>query len=147
MKGRFAFGYATHKDRITQPMIRNRIDDPWREVSWEEAIAYAAEGFKAVQSARVTNFRVSGARQRFQPGMFVHLLARLVQRHPDLDLEVVMLAPDGSEVARSQHRLDKSFSHFVVPFRLTEQLPAGRYRLLLRADRVEVADKAFELVK
>ena len=33
VKGRFAFGYATHKDRITKPMIRKKITDPWREVS------------------------------------------------------------------------------------------------------------------
>ena len=38
VKGRFAFGYATHKDRITKPMIRKKITDPWQEVSWEEAI-------------------------------------------------------------------------------------------------------------
>ena len=33
VKGRFAFGYATHKDRITKPMIRETIHEPWREVS------------------------------------------------------------------------------------------------------------------
>jgi len=37
VKGRFAFGYATHKDRITEPMIRENITDPWRTVSWDEA--------------------------------------------------------------------------------------------------------------
>ena len=30
VKGRFAFGYATHQDRITTPMIRDNIDEPWR---------------------------------------------------------------------------------------------------------------------
>ena len=50
VKGRFAYGYATHKDRITKPMIRAAITDPWREVSWEEAIAYAASEFKRIQS-------------------------------------------------------------------------------------------------
>jgi formate dehydrogenase major subunit len=55
VKGRFAFGYATHKDRITEPMIRDSIDDPWRKVSWEEAITYTAQGFKAVQSAHGRN--------------------------------------------------------------------------------------------
>jgi formate dehydrogenase major subunit len=49
VKGRFAFGYATHKDRVMNPMIREKITDPWREVSWDEAIKYAADGFKAVQ--------------------------------------------------------------------------------------------------
>ncbi|MBK1840260.1 formate dehydrogenase subunit alpha [Azospirillum sp. YIM B02556] len=50
VKGRFAWGYATHKDRIMKPMVREKITDPWREVSWEEAIAYAAERLKAVQA-------------------------------------------------------------------------------------------------
>ncbi|GLR82256.1 formate dehydrogenase subunit alpha (plasmid) [Azospirillum oryzae] len=50
VKGRFAWGYATHKDRIMKPMVRERITDPWREVSWEEAVAYAAERLKAVQA-------------------------------------------------------------------------------------------------
>ena len=49
IKGRFAWGYATHKDRITKPMIRNRITDPWREVGWDEAIGYAASEFKRIQ--------------------------------------------------------------------------------------------------
>jgi formate dehydrogenase major subunit len=49
IKGRFAFGYATHKDRITSPMIRDSIDDPWREVSWEEAIGFTAERLRAIQ--------------------------------------------------------------------------------------------------
>jgi formate dehydrogenase major subunit len=50
VKGRFAWGYATHKDRITKPMIRAKITDPWREVSWEEAINYTASEFKRIQA-------------------------------------------------------------------------------------------------
>ncbi|WP_066335553.1 formate dehydrogenase subunit alpha [Azohydromonas lata] len=50
VKGRFAWGYATHKDRITKPMVRARITDPWREVSWDDAIAYAASEFKRIQA-------------------------------------------------------------------------------------------------
>ena len=50
VKGRFAWGYATHKDRITKPMIRAKITDPWREVSWEEAIHHAASEFKRIQA-------------------------------------------------------------------------------------------------
>ncbi|MFZ1834165.1 MAG: formate dehydrogenase subunit alpha, partial [Pseudomonadales bacterium] len=49
VKGRFAFGYATHKDRITTPMIRDSIDQPWREVSWEKAIAFAAARLRSIQ--------------------------------------------------------------------------------------------------
>jgi formate dehydrogenase major subunit len=50
VKGRFAWGYATHQDRITKPMIRARITDPWREVSWEEAVGYAASEFRRIQA-------------------------------------------------------------------------------------------------
>ena len=50
VKGRFAWGYATHKDRILNPMIRKNITDPWQEVTWEEAIAYTANEFKRIQS-------------------------------------------------------------------------------------------------
>lgn len=50
VKGRFAFGYATHKDRITKPMIRASIKDAWKEVSWEEAISYAASELKRIQA-------------------------------------------------------------------------------------------------
>src|SRR5215468_2821600 len=51
VKGRFAWGYATHKDRIAKPMIRKKITDPWQEVSWDEAIAYAASEFKRIQAS------------------------------------------------------------------------------------------------
>ncbi|HEX4647548.1 MAG TPA: formate dehydrogenase subunit alpha [Steroidobacteraceae bacterium] len=50
IKGRFAWGYATHSDRVLKPMIRKTILDPWREVSWEEAIGYAASELKRVQA-------------------------------------------------------------------------------------------------
>jgi formate dehydrogenase major subunit len=50
VKGRFAIGYATHPDRILKPMIRSKISDPWREVSWDEAIGYAASEFRRIQA-------------------------------------------------------------------------------------------------
>ncbi|MBP2151506.1 MULTISPECIES: formate dehydrogenase subunit alpha [Xanthobacter] len=49
VKGRFAYGYAVHQDRILKPMIRSSIHEPWKEVSYEEAIAYAASEFKRIQ--------------------------------------------------------------------------------------------------
>jgi len=42
VKGRFAWGYATHKERILNPMIRDKITDPWREVTWDEALSFTA---------------------------------------------------------------------------------------------------------
>ena len=50
VKGRFAFGYATHPDRVKKPMIRKKITDPWTEVSWEVAINYAADEIRRIQT-------------------------------------------------------------------------------------------------
>ena len=59
VKGRFAWGYTTHRDRILSPMIREKITDPWREVSWEEAVGRAASEFKRIQ-ARYGNDSIGG---------------------------------------------------------------------------------------
>ncbi len=50
VKGRFAFGYATHSERVTSPMIRESIDAPWQTVSWERALTFTAERIRAIQS-------------------------------------------------------------------------------------------------
>ena len=50
VKGRFAWGYSTHRDRILDPLIRDSIDEPWRKVSWDEAIQYTAKRFKEIQA-------------------------------------------------------------------------------------------------
>jgi len=49
VKGRFAFGYATHKDRIEKPLIRETIHEPWREVSWDEAFKFTADKIRSIQ--------------------------------------------------------------------------------------------------
>ncbi len=49
VKGRFAFGYATHSDRVLEPMIRENITDEWRVVDWDTAINYTAEKMRAIQ--------------------------------------------------------------------------------------------------
>ncbi|MCJ8144467.1 formate dehydrogenase subunit alpha [Ancylobacter sp. A5.8] len=51
VKGRFAWGYAMHQDRILNPMIREKVTDPWREVSWDEAIAHTASELKRIQDS------------------------------------------------------------------------------------------------
>jgi formate dehydrogenase major subunit len=49
VKGRFAYGYASHRDRQLHPMVRETVDDPWRVVSWDEAVERVAQGFRAIQ--------------------------------------------------------------------------------------------------
>ncbi|HMO76411.1 MAG TPA: formate dehydrogenase subunit alpha, partial [Sphingopyxis sp.] len=50
VKGRFAWGYAQHRDRILNPMIRSSVTEPWREVNWDEAIAHVASEFRRIQT-------------------------------------------------------------------------------------------------
>jgi formate dehydrogenase major subunit len=81
VKGRFAWGYSTHRDRVLEPMIRDRIDEPWRKVSWDDAIAHAARRFKEIQakygrksiggitSSRCTNEEVYAVQKFVRAGM------------------------------------------------------------------------------
>jgi formate dehydrogenase major subunit len=55
VKGRFAFGYATHRDRVTTPLLRDSIDEEWREATWEEAISFAATRLREIQAAHGRN--------------------------------------------------------------------------------------------
>ena len=50
VKGRFAWGYANHAHRIVNPMIRESIDQPWREVTWDQAIGFAADRLTAIKA-------------------------------------------------------------------------------------------------
>jgi len=78
VKGRFAWGYANHKDRITSPMIRDAIDQPWREVSWEEAITFAAGRLKGIQ-AEHGKFAVGGITSSRCTNEEVWLVMKLVR--------------------------------------------------------------------
>jgi len=54
VKGRFAWGYANHRDRILTPMIRASIEEPWEEVSWDEAIAHVGREFRRIEATHGT---------------------------------------------------------------------------------------------
>ena len=55
VKGRFAWGYATHPDRVLKPLVRERISDPWREASWDEALGRIASEFRRIQAQHGKN--------------------------------------------------------------------------------------------
>jgi formate dehydrogenase major subunit len=78
VKGRFAIGYATHPDRINTPMIRKKISDPWRIVSWEEAIAYVASEFKRLQ-ATYGKFSIGGITSSRCTNEETYLVQKLVR--------------------------------------------------------------------
>ncbi len=87
VKGRFAWGYATHPDRIKKPMIRKSINDPWKEVSWEEAIAYAASEFKRIQAkyGRESIGAITSSRCTNEETYLVQKLVRAVFRNNNVD--------------------------------------------------------------
>jgi formate dehydrogenase alpha subunit len=49
VKGRFGYDFYRHPERLTMPLIRERLDLPFRQASWQEALAFAAQGFKRIQ--------------------------------------------------------------------------------------------------
>ena len=87
VKGRFAWGYATHTDRMTKPMIRAKITDPWREVSWEEAINYAASEFKRIQTkyGRESVGAITSSRCTNEEVFLVQKLVRAAFRNNNVD--------------------------------------------------------------
>ena len=87
VKGRFAWGYATHKERVLKPMIRARIDDPWREVSWDEAIAHTAFEFKRIQAkyGRLAVGGVSSSRCTNEETFLVQKLVRAAFGNNNID--------------------------------------------------------------
>ncbi|HMN70533.1 MAG TPA: formate dehydrogenase subunit alpha [Rhodoblastus sp.] len=87
VKGRFAWGYATHKDRIVKPMVREKITDPWRETSWEEAIGYAASEFKRLQAkyGRESVGAVTSSRCTNEEVFVVQKLVRAAFRNNNVD--------------------------------------------------------------
>jgi formate dehydrogenase major subunit len=87
IKGRFAYGYATHADRITKPMVRARITDPWREVSWQEAIGHAASEFRRIQAKHGKDSigGITSSRCTNEETFLVQKLVRAVFRNNNVD--------------------------------------------------------------
>ncbi|MBD8891206.1 formate dehydrogenase subunit alpha [Roseibium litorale] len=87
VKGRFAYGYASHKDRILEPMIRDSIDQPWREVSWDEALTFAANKLRAIQfeHGRESIGVITSSRCTNEETYLVQKLTRAVFRNNNTD--------------------------------------------------------------
>jgi formate dehydrogenase major subunit len=87
VKGRFAWGYANHQDRILNPMVREKITDPWREVSWEEAIGRVASEFRRIQATTGKDSIgvITSSRCTDEETYLVQKLARQVFRNNNTD--------------------------------------------------------------
>ena len=96
--------------------------------------------------ARVGGNQVFGSSRRFEIGQRAYVLAQLIQPHPVMELEGLLIMPDGREAARFSRRIDASFDYAINGFELTEELPPGAYRILIQAEGFVVAERRFELL-
>jgi formate dehydrogenase major subunit len=87
IKGRFAFDYYRHPDRVRSPMIRASIDEPWREVSWAEAFEYAAAELKRLQAKYGSGSvgAVSSSRCTNEEIFLMQKFARVALRNNNID--------------------------------------------------------------
>ncbi|MCY4129983.1 MAG: formate dehydrogenase subunit alpha [Gammaproteobacteria bacterium] len=87
VKGRFAWGYANHQERIYKPMIRDSIDDPWQEVSWERAVQETAKRLTDIQAkfGRKSIGAVSSSRVTIEEIYVVQKLVRTAFANNNID--------------------------------------------------------------
>ncbi|MBW3539518.1 MAG: HTTM domain-containing protein [Planctomycetes bacterium] len=89
--------------------------------------------------------QVFGPSERFAAGAVVYALARFALNDEPLDLDWILLAPDGREVARHSLRLSPALSYASVPFAIPADAPLGGYQLILQIAGVEAARRPFVL--
>jgi formate dehydrogenase major subunit len=161
VKGRFAWGYATHKERILNPMIRSSIDEPWREVSWDEAIAYTASQFRRLQaqygsrsvggitSSRCTNEETFLVQKLVRAGFGnnnVDTCARVCHSPTGYGLKTTFGTSAGTQDFDSVDRADvvviiganPTDGHPVFASRLKQRLRAGARLIVIDPRRIDI---------
>jgi formate dehydrogenase major subunit len=163
VKGRFAFGYTTHADRITRPMIRESIDEPWRAVSWEEAIDYTARRLREIQgehgrnsvgaitSSRCTNEEVFLLQKLVRSGFGnnnVDTCARVCHSPTGYGLKTTLGESAGTQTFASVDEADvvvvmgsnPTEAHPVFGSRLKRRLREGAKLIVIDPRRIELVD-------
>jgi formate dehydrogenase major subunit len=163
VKGRFAYGYATHKDRILKPMIRERIEDPWREVSWDDAIGYAANEFRRIQgkygrdsvgaisSSRCTNEEVFLVQKMVRAGFGnnnIDTCARVCHSPTGFGLSKTFGTSAGTQDFKSVAKSDvvvviganPTDAHPVFGSRLKKRLRAGARLIIIDPRRIDLVE-------
>jgi formate dehydrogenase major subunit len=161
VKGRFAFGYATHPDRVTTPMIRESIEDDWRPVPWDEAIAFAAGRLTAIQaehgrnaiggitSSRCTNEEVFAVQKMIRAGFGtnnVDTCARVCHAPTGYGLKQTFGTSAGTQDFRSVEDADvvlliganPTDGHPVFASRLKRRLRAGAKLIVADPRRIDL---------
>ncbi len=163
VKGRFAWGYATHQDRILKPMIRAKITDPWREVSWEEAIGYAAAQFRRIQAehGRESIGGIVSSRCTNEEGYLVQKLVRAAFGNNNVDtcarvchsptgygLKQTLGESAGTQTFRSVEKADvimviganPTDGHPVFGSRMKKRLRAGARLIVVDPRRIDLVE-------
>ncbi|MEP5569726.1 MAG: formate dehydrogenase subunit alpha [Halioglobus sp.] len=161
VKGRFAFGYATHPDRITSPMIRESIDEPWRKVSWDEAVGFAAQRFRSIQekhgrhsigaitSSRCTNEEVYLIQKLVRAGFGnnnVDTCARVCHSPTGFGLKTTLGESAGTQTFASVEKTDVAVvmganpteAHPVFGSRLKKRLREGAKLIVIDPRKIEL---------
>lgn len=163
VKGRFAWGYATHQDRATRPMIRERISEPWREVSWQQAIDFAAQSLRRIQavhgrgavggitSSRCTNEETYLVQKLVRAGFGnnnVDTCARVCHSPTGYGLALTLGTSAGTQTFASVDDADvvlvmganPTDAHPVFGSRLKRRLRAGARLIVIDPRRIELVD-------
>jgi NADH-quinone oxidoreductase subunit G len=117
-KGRWAFEYARQPDRLRAPLIRDRETGEQHEVSWSEALSYAARGL-AECVARHGTAVLAGGRHSTEDAYAYAKFARVALGTADMDFRA---RPSSAEEAAFLR------SHVIG------RTPAGRHRGVTYAD-------------
>ncbi|MEP4148702.1 MAG: formate dehydrogenase subunit alpha [Halioglobus sp.] len=163
VKGRFAFGYATHPDRITSPMVRDSIDEPWRKVSWDEAVTFAAQRFRKIQkeygrnsigaitSSRCTNEEVYLIQKLVRAGFGnnnVDTCARVCHSPTGFGLKTTLGESAGTQTFASVEKTDVAIvmganpteAHPVFGSRLKKRLREGAKLIVIDPRKIELVN-------
>ncbi len=165
VKGRFAWGYTNHKERILNPMIRDKISDPWREASWDEAFNFAAAKFKGIQgkygrdavggitSSRCTNEEVFVVQKLIRAGFGnnnVDTCARVCHSPTGYGLSTTFGTSAGTQDFDSVEHTDvvmiiganPTDGHPVFASRLKKRLRAGAKLIVVDPRRTDIVRSA-----
>jgi len=107
--------------------------------AWEDYVHRVRFG------TRTSQWEVFGSSDRFLIGDRTYVLVQFILPHPELLLEGLLIAPDGAEVARFTHRVGEGFTHSINGFELTDELPSGRYRIVLQLQHEEFLRRTIEV--
>jgi formate dehydrogenase major subunit len=163
VKGRFAFDYATHRDRAVRPMIRDSIHDPWHETDWDEAIAFAARRLREIQarfgpdsigaisSSRCSNEETYLVQKLVRAGFGnnnIDTCARVCHSPTGYGLKTTLGESAGTQAFKSVEKADvivviganPGEAHPVFASRLKRRLRAGAHLIVMDPRKIEMVD-------